>query len=62
MFQTISLFAPQLVLAFFASQLLSTGAFAKRDISIGVRNFSWGIDTAPTINLKGVTGGPLTLR
>jgi len=40
MFQTISLFAPQLVLAFFASQLLSTGAFAKRDISIGVRNFS----------------------
>ncbi|MDG1521733.1 MAG: NADH-quinone oxidoreductase subunit NuoN [Hellea sp.] len=40
MFNTITLFAPQLVLAFFASQLLSTGAFAKKNISMGVRNFS----------------------
>jgi len=43
MLQTISLFAPQLVLAFFASQLLSTGAFAKKDISIGIRYFAVGV-------------------
>jgi len=43
MLQTISLFAPQLVLAFFASQLLSTGAFAKKDISVGVRYFAVGV-------------------
>ena len=43
MLQTISLFAPQLVLAFFASQLLSTGAFAKKDISVGIRYFAVGV-------------------
>ena len=43
MLQTISLFAPQLVLAFFASQLLSTGAFAKKDISVSVRYFAVGV-------------------
>ncbi len=43
MLQTLSLFAPQLILAFFASQLLSTGAFAKKDRSIGIRYFAVGV-------------------
>jgi len=43
MLQTISLFAPQLVLAFFASQTLSTAAFFKKDRSVGVRYFAVAI-------------------
>ncbi len=40
MWQTLSLFAPELLLAFFASQLLTYGAFAKKDVSVGARYFA----------------------
>jgi len=43
MFQTLSLFLPELILAFFGSQILTTGAFAKKDRSVGIRYFAVAI-------------------
>ncbi|MEP1230275.1 MAG: NADH-quinone oxidoreductase subunit NuoN [Litorimonas sp.] len=43
MWQTFSLIAPEVLLAFSASNLLVSGAFAKKDRAIGIRYFAVGI-------------------